>query len=81
MALGLIAEKNIQIEGRGRPGIILDLDDTRWKAMGAEYHSGKWSFVATNLKGEIQASETVQVRQANPEAFMESLLDRLEELH
>jgi predicted NBD/HSP70 family sugar kinase len=79
LALGLIAEKNIQIEGRGRPGIILDLDDSRWKAIGAEYHSGKWSFVATNLKGKILASRTEKVRLANPEAFMESLITGLKD--
>lgn len=77
IGLGLIAEKNIQIEGRGRPGIILDLDDSRWRAIGAEYHSGKWTFVATNLKGEILANETVKVQRASPEAFMDSLITGL----
>ncbi|OHD82856.1 MAG: hypothetical protein A3J97_02990 [Spirochaetes bacterium RIFOXYC1_FULL_54_7] len=77
LALGLIAEKNIQIEGRGRPGIILDLDDTRWKAIGAEYHSGKWSFVATNLKGKILADQTLKVQLASPEAFLDSLITGL----
>ena len=51
-----VVETSTRITGRGRPGINLELDVARWRAVGAEYHSGKWTFVATNLKGEIAAS-------------------------
>ena len=77
MSLGLVAEKSARRKGRGRPGIDLDLDDSRWRAVGAEYHSGRWSFVATDLKGAIVRSETLVVDGADPDAFLDSLVSGL----
>jgi predicted NBD/HSP70 family sugar kinase len=77
MSLGLVAEKSTQRRGRGRPGIDLDLDESRWRALGAEYHSGKWSFVATDLKGATVSSETRSVDGGDAAAFVEALVDGL----
>lgn len=77
LGLGLVVETTTRITGRGRPGISLDLDVARWRAVGAEYHSGKWTFVATNLKGEIAASTTLAVERTDPPAFLGALVDGL----
>lgn len=77
LALDLVVEKSTRITGRGRPGISLDLDAARWRAVGAEYHSGKWTFVATNLKGEIVASTTLEVERSDASAFLVGLVGGL----
>ena len=77
MALSLVAEKSVHINGRGRPGIILDLDDSRWRSLGAEYHSGKWSFVSTNLKGEILDRAVLKVNGNSPAEFLDRLVSGL----
>ncbi len=74
ISLNLLVEKNLLREGRGRPGILLDLDDSRWRAIGAEYHSGHWSFVETDLKGRILRSASLKVAGADPDSFLDSLV-------
>lgn len=58
---------------------MLDLDDSRWRAIGAEYHSGHWSFVETNLKGEILRAESRRSTELDPESFLQDLLCGLSE--
>lgn len=77
LGLGLVVETSTRITGRGRPGINLELDVARWRAVGAEFHSGKWTFVATNLKGEIVASTTLVVERNDETAFLAALVDGL----
>jgi predicted NBD/HSP70 family sugar kinase/biotin operon repressor len=77
IGLGLVVETSTRITGRGRPGINLELDVARWRAVGAEYHSGKWTFVATNLKGEIAASSTLAVLRNDAPAFLGALIGGL----
>ena len=79
IGLDLLAEKSFIREGRGRPGILLDLDDSRWRALGAEYHSGHWSFVETDLKGRILRTASRKVAGPDPEAFLDGLARGLEE--
>ena len=51
---GLVSEKEEEDpQGRGRPGIPVDLDAERWFALGAVFHSGRWVFAVVNLKGEV----------------------------
>jgi len=50
---GVVKELGTEIEGVGRPGISLDITTDHWFAIGADYHSGKWVFVLTHLKGFI----------------------------
>lgn len=78
IGLNLLAERNVRREGRGRPGIILDLDESRWRAIGAEYHSGRWSFAETNLKGSIVRTESRPVESPDPECFLAELLSGLD---
>ncbi|HET7839367.1 MAG TPA: ROK family transcriptional regulator [Rectinemataceae bacterium] len=87
LAAGLVAERSsdegprleARADGRGRPGILLDLGTQRWFALGAEYHSGRWAFAITNLKGGIVASATRPVPEDSPEAFLSTLLEGLRE--
>jgi len=79
IGLNLLVEKNLLREGRGRPGILLDLDDSRWRALGAEYHSGHWSFVETDLKGRILRTTSRKVAGADPEAFLDVLVRGMDE--
>ncbi len=79
IAMNLLKEKNLLREGRGRPGILLDLDESRWRALGAEYHSGHWSFVETDLKGKILRTAMRKVAKADPETFLDSLVEGLAE--
>jgi len=79
IGLDLLVEKNLLREGRGRPGILLDLDDSRWRALGAEYHSGHWAFVETDLKGRIQRTAARKVTSSDPEAFLDGLVRGMEE--
>lgn len=72
--LKLLVEKNLLREGRGRPGMLLDLDTSTWRAIGAEYHSGHWTFVETDLKGNILRTSSLKVaRGADPDAFLDGL--------
>jgi predicted NBD/HSP70 family sugar kinase len=75
--LNLLKEKNLLREGRGRPGILLDLDESVWRAVGAEYHSGSWSFVETDLKGSIVRTMSVKVADRAPDSFLNSLVQGL----
>lgn len=79
IGLDLLAERNLIREGRGRPAILLDLDDSRWRALGAEYHSGHWSFVETDLKGRILRTAARKVAGSDPEAFLDGLVRGMEE--
>ena len=84
---GLVAEREgdgrqegrCRPDGRGRPGILLDLATDRWFALGGEYHSGKWLFCITDLKGRIVASHSRQVPDMSPDAFLASLVEGLRE--
>lgn len=77
--LGLVTEKNRKINGRGRPGIVLDLNEAKWRAIGAEFHSGYWSFAETNLKGEITRTFPMPTLCPTPAEFMEALVSGLGE--
>ncbi|MCE1196484.1 ROK family transcriptional regulator [bacterium] len=78
--LKLLVEKNLLREGRGRPGMLLDLDTSTWRAIGAEYHSGRWTFVETDLKGNILRTSSLKVaRGADPDTFLDGLAKGLGE--
>lgn len=78
--LKLLVEKNLLREGRGRPGMLLDLDTSTWRAIGAEYHSGHWTFVETDLKGSILRTSSLKVaRDTSPDAFLDGLAQGLDE--
>lgn len=79
LSLGLVREKNEKPDGRGRPAFALDLDESRWSALGAEFHSGYWTFVRTNLKGRILASISRKSAGSGQEAFLEELAVGLRE--
>jgi predicted NBD/HSP70 family sugar kinase len=79
IGLNLLEEKNPIREGRGRPGILLDLDSSRWRALGAEFHSGHWSFVETDLKGRIIRTASRAVAGADPETFLAALVEGMDE--
>ncbi len=73
IGMKLLVEKHLLREGRGRPGRLLDLDDSTWRALGAEYHSGHWSFVETDLKGRILRVAALKVAGADPDSFLDGL--------
>jgi glucokinase len=77
---GLIAEREGKSEGRGRPGIILEIATDHWFAIGAEFHSGRWVFVLTTLRGEVVESFTKAVPDSRPESFLETLTAGLGEM-
>jgi glucokinase/transcriptional regulator of PTS gene len=79
ISLGLIRERNEKPDGRGRPAFDLDLDESHWSALGAEFHSGYWTFVRTNLKGSILASTSRKSSSTGQEAFLEELITGLGE--
>jgi len=79
IGLNLLKEKHFLREGRGRPGILLDLDESVWRAIGAEYHSGSWSFVETDLKGSILRTMSVKVADNSPDLFLDALVEGLDE--
>lgn len=60
--------------------MLLDLDESRWRAVGAEYHSDRWSFVATDLKGTILRSITRPAKDSGPRGFLEALIEGLREI-
>lgn len=76
----LVKEKGTANEGIGRPGISLDLSTDKWFAIGAEYHSGKWVFVITDLKGSIFKEISIPVPRPKPREFQESLIEGLSEI-
>jgi predicted NBD/HSP70 family sugar kinase len=74
ISLDLVCEKSVQMDRRGRPAIVLDLNDAYWRAVGAEFHSGYWSFVETNLKGTILRSMSRKSSGSGPDSFLEDLV-------
>lgn len=78
ISLGLVAERHSAAEGRGRPGIRLELDGSRWRAIGAEYHSNIWTFVETDLAGRIVRSESKPGSGIDPVSFLHDLVSGLE---
>lgn len=60
--------------GRGRPGIPLDLDTAAWFALGAEFHSGRWVFALTNLKGALVETRSVLARSGDPAKIVAVLI-------
>ena len=73
---GLVVEQEEPSDpsGRGRPGIPVDLQTTRWFALGATFHSGRWVFAVTNLKGEVVLMRTATSSVGDPKAFLSSLI-------
>ncbi|MCC8189647.1 MAG: ROK family protein [Planctomycetes bacterium] len=72
---GLVAElAGSDPQGRGRPGIPVDLDTSRWLALGAAYHSGRWAFTLVNLKGEVVAARTSPPTTGQPASFLSALV-------
>ncbi len=78
ISLGLVAERPAAAEGRGRPGICLDLDASRWRAIGAEYHSNIWTFVETDLAGRIVRSRSMPGTGSDPDSYLGDLVSGLE---
>ena len=76
---GLVAEREGKADGRGRPGLILELGAEKWFALGAEFHSGRWVFALTNLRGDIVSSSSRSLPEQSPEAFLEILAEGLSE--
>ena len=70
---GILMETGTEVDGRGRPGISLDIATERWFSIGAEYHSRQWIFVITDLKGSIYKETTLPIPRAEPEDFLEGL--------
>ncbi len=79
LGLDLVSEQSVETERRGRPAVVLDLDETTWRAVGAEFHSGHWSFVETNLKGTILRSRSKRTPGTGPDAFLAELVSGLQE--
>lgn len=77
MDAGLVAGGEGGRRGRGRPGIPLALTSDRWYALGAEFRSGRWVFVITDLHGKIVESRTVRTEGSSPEAFLRGLMEGL----
>jgi predicted NBD/HSP70 family sugar kinase len=75
MSLGLVAEKSARRKGRGRPGIDL-VWATRAGVPWRQYHSGRWSFVAMDLKGAIVRRDP-GCRWRRPRRFLDSLVSGL----
>lgn len=63
--------------GRGRPGIPVDLDTSAWFALGAAFHSGHWVFVVTNLRGEVVAKQTGPACSGEQKSVLASLVKGL----
>jgi predicted NBD/HSP70 family sugar kinase/biotin operon repressor len=70
---GILKETGTEVDGRGRPGISLDIATEKWFSVGAEYHSRQWVFVITDLKGSIYKETTLPILRADPEDFLEGL--------
>jgi predicted NBD/HSP70 family sugar kinase len=77
---GIIKETGTEAEGIGRPGISLDIATDQWYAIGAEYHSGQWVFVITDLKGYIYKHISIRIPRIAPKEFLESLIKGLSEI-
>lgn len=80
MESGIVKEMGAEAEGIGRPGISLDITTDQWFAIGAEYHSGQWVFVITDLKGSIYKHISVKIPRIAPKEFLESLIKGLSEI-
>jgi predicted NBD/HSP70 family sugar kinase len=80
MESGLVKETGTSVDGIGRPGISLDISTDKWFAIGAEYHSGKWVFVITDLKGSVCREMSIPVPHPEPGEFKEKLIEGLSEI-
>jgi predicted NBD/HSP70 family sugar kinase len=74
----LIQELETTVNGRGRPGTPLVIDDTYWHVVGASFYSKRWLFVAINLLGKIILQHTVPVAMTTPEEIIGRLLEGLD---
>lgn len=74
----LIQELETTINGRGRPGTPLVIDETYWHVVGASFYSKRWLFVAINLMGKIILQHTVPVASTTPEEIIGRLLEGLD---
>jgi len=75
---GLIKELDKKIQGRGRPGTPLVIDDALWHAVGAAFYSGTWNFVIVNLLGDIVTSHHMGVFSTEKDIILETLIEGLE---
>ncbi len=76
---GLVSEKEGEDpQGRGRPGIPVDMNRESWFALGAEYYSSRWVFAIINLKGEVVVTQTMQPAGDRPENFLAALVRGIE---
>jgi len=80
MGLDIVTELESEINGRGRPGIPLQLSDSKWFSLGASFHGGRWHFVLTNLAGKIIHKGYQQVEDGSISQFIDSLIQGLEEI-
>jgi len=84
ISLGLVSEQEGIAEGRGRPGIQLNLTRDRWHALGVEFHSRKWVAVITDLEGTILRMRETPLGKLEVESFLlglkQTILDIRQEI-
>jgi len=74
----LVQELETTINGRGRPGTPLVIDDTYWHVVGASFYSKRWLFIAMNMLGKIILQHTVTVNSTTSEEIVGRLLEGLD---
>ena len=78
MSLKLIEEKTSEIDGRGRPGIPLQLTTGSWFALGAAFSGDEWRFIVVDLKGNIIREHIEKVNNFSVKVFIKALLKGLD---
>ena len=74
ISLGIIQELTSEKNGRGRPGIPLQLSKDRWYALGAAFSGDEWRFLIVDLEGNTIKEHTEKVASFTVENFIRSLL-------
>lgn len=64
---------NDDARGRGRPGIPIDLDASRWRALGAVFNSERWVFAVTTIKGDVVFTHSEPSSSRDAGVFLSSL--------
>lgn len=75
ISLELVSELGVAINGRGRPGKQLDLNTSRWYALGVVFESRDLYFSVIDIKGKIIEKKHLQITPLTFESFIETLIE------
>lgn len=78
----IVEETEAEDNGRrGRPGLGLRLNDSKWNAIGASFDGEAWSFVKTTLSGKVVDKYIGQeVKNLTPDSMFESFFYEIKKI-